>query len=111
MADALSRWHSLLVVMEARVLGFQLIRELYQEDEDFKHYLHEQEGHKQSPYLSKRASYSKATSYVFQRVQSKSFLLRRFMEEVYPTILGSTKLLTCSKNIFIGQEWVVMFMK
>jgi len=34
--DALLRWHSLLAMMEARVLGFQLIRHLYQEDEDFK---------------------------------------------------------------------------
>jgi len=49
-ADALSRRHSLLAVMEARVLGFQFIRGLYQEDEDFKHYLYEQEGHKHSPY-------------------------------------------------------------
>jgi len=49
-ADALSRQYSLLTMMEARVLGFQFIRELYQEDEDFKHYLLEQKDHKHSPY-------------------------------------------------------------
>jgi len=36
-ADALSRRHSLLAVIEARVLGFKFIRDLYHEDEDFKH--------------------------------------------------------------------------
>ena len=40
-ADTLSRRHSILAVMEARVLGFQFIRELYQDDEDFKHHLHD----------------------------------------------------------------------
>jgi len=48
--DALSRRHSLLAVMEARVLGFQFIRELYQHDEDFKHYLYDQDGRRHSPY-------------------------------------------------------------
>jgi len=49
-ADALSRRHSLLAVMKATVLGFQLIRELYQDDEDFKHYLHDQDDRKHNPY-------------------------------------------------------------
>ena len=38
---ALSRRRSLLAVLEARVLGVQFIHELDQEDEDFKHHLHE----------------------------------------------------------------------
>jgi len=50
LADALSRRHSLLAVMEARVLGLQLIRELYQDDEDFKHYLYDQDDRKHNPY-------------------------------------------------------------
>jgi len=49
-ADGLSRRRSLLVVMEARVLGFQFIRELYQDDEEFKHYLHDQDDYKHIPY-------------------------------------------------------------
>jgi len=36
--------------MEARVLGFQFIRELYQDDEEFKHYLHDQDDYKHIPY-------------------------------------------------------------
>ena len=40
--DALPRQHSLLVVMEAR--------ELYNDDEDFKPYLNDQDNHKHSPY-------------------------------------------------------------
>jgi len=39
--DTISRRRSILAVMEARVIIFQFICELYQEDEDFKHYLHE----------------------------------------------------------------------
>ena len=50
-ADALSRRHSLLAVMEARVLGFQFIHDHYKEDEDFKPYLNDQEGNKQGPYI------------------------------------------------------------
>jgi len=38
---ALSRQHSLLAVMEARVLGFKFIQELYHDDEDFKPYLND----------------------------------------------------------------------
>jgi len=34
-ADALSRRHFLLAMMEARALGFQFIKELYHKDEDF----------------------------------------------------------------------------
>jgi len=41
-ADALSRRHSLLAMMETRVLGFQFIRDLYQEDEDLRPYLNDQ---------------------------------------------------------------------
>ena len=48
-ANALSRRHSLLAVMEARVLGFQFIGGLYQEDEDFKPYLNGQEDSKHNP--------------------------------------------------------------
>ena len=35
---------------EARILGFQFIRDLHREDEDFKPYLNDQEGSKHSPY-------------------------------------------------------------
>jgi len=37
-------------MMEASVLGFQFIGDLYQEDEDFKPYLNDQEGSKHGPY-------------------------------------------------------------
>ena len=35
-ADALSRRHNLLGVVEAKVLGFEMIKEAYTQDEDFK---------------------------------------------------------------------------
>jgi len=54
--------------------------------------------------LSKRASYSKGTSYAFQRVQSESFLSRKFIEAAELVILGSTSLLISSMSIFIAQE-------
>ena len=47
---ALSRRDSLLAVMEARVLGFKFIQELYHDDEDFKPYFNDQDNHKHSPY-------------------------------------------------------------
>jgi hypothetical protein len=34
-ADALSRRHGLLAILEARVLGFELIKEQYATDPDF----------------------------------------------------------------------------
>jgi len=47
-ADALSRRHSLLAMIEARVLGFKFIQEFYHDDEDFKPYLNDQDNHKHS---------------------------------------------------------------
>jgi len=49
-ADALSRRHSLLAMMEARVLGFKFIQEPYHDDKDFKPYLNDQDNHKHRPY-------------------------------------------------------------
>ena len=45
-ADALSRRHSLLAVIKARVLGFKFIQELYYDDEDFNPYLNDQDDQK-----------------------------------------------------------------
>ena len=46
-ADALSRRHSLLAVMEARVMGFKFVQELYHDDKDFKPYLSDEDNYKQ----------------------------------------------------------------
>ena len=73
MADSLSRRHSLLVMMEPRVLGFTFIQEFYHDDEDFKPYLNDQDNDKHCPYTLKNVSYSRAISFVFLRDQSKSF--------------------------------------
>ena len=37
-------------MMEARVLGFKLNQEFYDDEEDFKPYLNDQDSHKHSPY-------------------------------------------------------------
>ena len=49
-AEALLGRRSLLAMMEARVLGFKFIQDLYQDDEDFKSYLNYQDNHKHTPY-------------------------------------------------------------
>jgi len=80
--DALSRRQSLLVVMETRVLGFQFIRDLYLEDEDFKPYLNGQEGSKHSPYTHQEGFLFKGNKICILKGPSESCLSRKFIEEV-----------------------------
>lgn len=65
--------------MEVRVLGFQFIYKPYQKDEDFKHYLHGQEGHKHSPYTHQEGFLFKGNKLCISKGHTRKLLVK----EVY----------------------------
>jgi len=109
--DALSRRHSLLAMMEARVLGFQFIHGLYQEDEDFKPYLHEQEGHEHSPYTLQESFLFKGNKLYIPKGPIRKLFIKEVRGGGLTDHFGINKTIDILKQHFYGQEWVVMFMK
>jgi len=76
--DTLSRQHPLLAVMEARVLGFKFIQELYHDDEDFKPSLNDQDNHKHRPYTSQEGFFFKGNPKVLVKDTNGGGLVPHF---------------------------------
>jgi len=75
-ADTLSRQHSLLDVMEVRVLGFKFIQDLYHDDEDFKPCLSDQDNHKNSHYTLQEGSLFKGNNLCIPKGPIRKLLVK-----------------------------------
>ena len=73
-ADALSRRHLLLFQLDACVLGFEHLKALYDQDEDFGKIYEECHRHPKEDYLIQEGYLFKGARCVFQSVGQESYL-------------------------------------
>ena len=101
-ADALSRRYSLITSMHAKILGFEMLKSMYENDIDFSDIWKLCEKHGKMIFINKMGFYLKGINCVFHLVPCENCLLENLMEVVLWGILGLRKLWICCASIFIG---------
>ena len=86
--------------MEASVLGFQFIRDLYQEDEDFKPYLNGQEGSKHSLYTYQEGFSFKGNKLCIPKGPIWKLLVKEVLGEALAGHFGINKTIDMLKEHF-----------
>ena len=72
-ADTFSSRYILLSVLESKVLGFEIVKGMYAEDEDFKEVYAKCSSPAHECSISKRAFYSKGPGFTYPSVGLESF--------------------------------------
>ena len=72
-ADALSRRYLLLSTLESKVLGFECIKAMYTQDEDFNTILERCSSHAHGPFHLEDGFLFKGTDFAFLNVGLESF--------------------------------------
>jgi len=101
-ADALSRRYLLLSVLETKVLGFEVIKGMYANDEDLKEIFVKSSSHPHGPFHVQEGFLFKGTRLC--SVGLESSLSKNSMVVLLPATLELRRLVPCSRNTTIGLE-------
>jgi len=108
-ADALSRRYLLLSILETKVLGFEVIKGMYANDEDLKEIFVKSSSHHTVHFMFKRDSFLREPGYAYPSVSLESSLSRNSIVVLLPATLELRRLVPCSRNTTIGLECLRMW--
>jgi len=101
--DALSRRYLLLSTLETKVLGFECVKGMYAQDEDFKEILEKCSQHAYGLFHLEDGFLFKRTRLCIPRCGFRELLIQELHGEPWPGTLVWKRLVLCSKIPIIGR--------